>query len=78
MAGVVQGLARETHASLLGVTRPCTLVWGGLDHSHKLTNPLSLRDAVPHANVVQFDDCGHFPDIEQPARFADLVFRLVL
>ncbi len=78
LAGVVQGLAREAPASLHGVTTPCTLVWGALDHSHKTTQALSLRDCAVNANIVQFDDCGHFPDIEQPARYAALLLNPLL
>jgi pimeloyl-ACP methyl ester carboxylesterase len=78
LAGVVQGLAREAPASLHGVTTPCTLVWGALDHSHKYTQPQSLRDCAAQADILQFDDCGHFPDIEQPARYAALLLNLLL
>jgi pimeloyl-ACP methyl ester carboxylesterase len=78
LAGVVQGLAREAPASLHGVITPCTLVWGALDHSHKYTQPQSLRDCAAQADIVQFDDCGHFPDIEQPARYAALLLNLLL
>jgi pimeloyl-ACP methyl ester carboxylesterase len=78
LAGVVQCLARESIDSLRGVTTPCTMIWGTLDHSHKHTDPLSLHALVPHAEIVRFEDCGHFPDIEQAARYAAvLVARVV-
>lgn len=77
LAGVVQGLARETVDGLRGVTTPCTMIWGTLDHSHKFTDPLSLHALVPHAEIVRFEDCGHFPDIEQPARYAALLIERV-
>lgn len=73
LAGVVQGLVRESDAAVSGVTTPCTLVWGVRDHSHKHTPPASLRDCVPHAELVLFDECGHFPDLEQPKRHARLL-----
>ena len=73
LAGVVQGLARESAKSLEGVTTPCTMVWGAMDRSHRLTNAQSLLDCVPHADVVRFEDCGHFPDLEQPQRYANLL-----
>jgi pimeloyl-ACP methyl ester carboxylesterase len=76
LAGVVQGLARERTASLAGVTVPCTMVWGELDRSHRGTDPRSLRDCVPQAEIIHFPDCGHFPDIEQPERFAKLLVEL--
>jgi pimeloyl-ACP methyl ester carboxylesterase len=78
LAGVVQGLVRSNPASLLGVATPCTVVWGGLDRSHKPTKADSLLACVPHADIIEFDDCGHFPEIEQPARYADLLLRKLL
>lgn len=73
LASVVQGLVRESDVAVSGVTTPCTLVWGVRDHSHKQTPPASLRDCVLHAELVLFDDCGHFPDLEQPERHARLL-----
>ncbi|MFC4763132.1 alpha/beta fold hydrolase [Dyella koreensis] len=73
LAGVVQGLAKEQMASLCGVTTPCTMIWGEQDRSHRQTDPCSLHACVPHAEIVRFADCGHFPDIEQPERFADVL-----
>ncbi|ULU25984.1 alpha/beta hydrolase [Dyella terrae] len=73
LAGVVQGLAREKMASLCGTTTPCTMIWGEKDHSHRCTDPKTLHECVPQADIVHFQDCGHFPDIEQPERFAELL-----
>lgn len=73
LAGVVQSLVREAESSLQGVTTPCTMIWGDQDHSHRATDPESLRDCVPHAEILHFEDSGHFPDIEQPERFAEIV-----
>ena len=69
LAGVVQGLLRETSLAA-SPTIPCTLIWGNLDRSHRATPPQSLRDCLPQAEIVQFGDCGHFPDLEQPERYA--------
>lgn len=77
LAGVVQGLAREAPASLHGVTTPCTIVWGALDHSHKYTQPQSFIDCAPQADIVHFADCGHFPDLEQPARYAQVLLHAI-
>ncbi|TCV93264.1 pimeloyl-ACP methyl ester carboxylesterase [Luteibacter rhizovicinus] len=73
LAGVVQGLAKEEMASLCGITVPCTMIWGEKDRSHQHTDPGSLHECVPHADIVRFRDCGHFPDIEQPGRFAEIL-----
>ena len=77
LAGVVQGLARENAVSVTGVATPCTMIWGPKDRSHKYTDPASLRECVPHAEILQFQDCGHFPDLEQPERFAEVLFERV-
>jgi pimeloyl-ACP methyl ester carboxylesterase len=78
LAGVVQGLAREEKTSLRGVSVPCTMIWGAKDLSHKFTDPNSLQEIVPEAEVVHFDECGHFPDLEQPDRFAALLLDKVI
>lgn len=75
LAGVVQGLRRENEDSFKNIKTPCTMVWGGQDRSHKRTDPNSLLALVPQAEIVTFDDCGHFPDIEQPGRFASILFN---
>ncbi|AVR96426.1 alpha/beta fold hydrolase [Pseudoduganella armeniaca] len=77
LAGVVQGLCRESEA-LSDVRAPVTVVWGTMDRSHKLTDPHSLCNSTPHAEVVRFEDCGHFPDVEQPERYAALLLERVL
>jgi pimeloyl-ACP methyl ester carboxylesterase len=77
LAGVVQGLCREEEASLHGVATPLTLIWGEKDHSHRGTDPQSLRTSVPHAEIVHFEDCGHFPDVEQPERYAALLLERI-
>ena len=38
---------------------------------------MSLHELVPEAEIVHFQDCGHFPDIEQPERFAVLLIEKV-
>ena len=75
---VVQGLLREDASALQVAHTPCTMVWGGLDRSHCATDARSVLDCVPHAQIVHFGDCGHFPDLEQPKRYATLLREHVL
>jgi pimeloyl-ACP methyl ester carboxylesterase len=77
LAGVVQGLARESLGTLDGLVLPCTMIWGRQDRSHRYTDPESLRTCIPGAKTVLFDECGHFPDLEAPERYADILFRKV-
>jgi pimeloyl-ACP methyl ester carboxylesterase len=75
LAGVVQGLLREAVSAVTVAHTPCTMVWGGLDRSHRATNAQSLLDCVPHAEILHFEDCGHFPDLEQPERYAKFLIK---
>lgn len=74
-ASVVQGVNAESEkpTELDGVSIPVTLVWGDADRSHKPTDPQSFLDHVPHAKLQRWSHVGHFPDLEDPARFASLL-----
>ncbi len=72
MAGVVQGLSQARDGELDGVKTPTLLIWGERDRSHRRTPPDSLQQLLPQARVERFADCGHFPDLEQPQRYAEL------
>ena len=78
LAGVVQGLCREQDELLSHVATPLTVIWGTKDRSHQFTDPNSLCESAPHAEVVQFRDCGHFPDVEQPERYAALLLERMM
>lgn len=73
LAGVVQGLLRESIGAVRVDRTPCTMLWGSMDRSHRATSAQSLLDCVPHANIIHFQDCGHFPDLERPERYAYLL-----
>jgi pimeloyl-ACP methyl ester carboxylesterase len=77
LAGVVQGLCREDVRVLTQFTTPVTVIWGAKDRSHKLTDSNSICEIVPHAEIVEFQDCGHFPDVEQPERYAALLLEKI-
>ncbi|MES2509332.1 MAG: alpha/beta hydrolase [Pseudomonadota bacterium] len=73
LAGVVQGLLKEPGTGLDVGGVPCTLFWGKGDRSHAPTDPYSLLALVPHAEVIELDDCGHFPDLEGKERYVPLL-----
>lgn len=77
LAGVAQGLAGESADNLKGITAPCTIIWGTKDHSHKSTDPASLLEYAPKAELIRFEDTGHFPDLEQPKRYAEILLSKV-
>jgi pimeloyl-ACP methyl ester carboxylesterase len=73
LASGIQSLHRLDAHALDDVRQPLTVVWGHADRTHAGTDPRSLRRYVPHARFESFERCGHFPDLEDPRRFARLV-----
>lgn len=74
-AGVVQGMSatRGEDPLLRALDVPATLVWGAADRSHRHTDPETLRAHLPQLRIVRYEDCGHFPELEAPQRYAALV-----
>lgn len=52
---------------------PALHVWGRRDRSHRASDPASVREHAPHAEVVTMEDVGHFPELEAPVAFRDVV-----
>lgn len=52
---------------------PTLVLWGNNDRSHATTDRSSSLRHAPAAEIVELAQCGHFPDLEQPERFAQLV-----
>lgn len=77
LASVVQGMALEKTESLnealKKITIPIKAIWGLKDHSHKFTESKSILSLVPQAALHVWEDCGHFPNLEHPERFLDVV-----
>ena len=46
-----------------------TILAGGADPSHRDTDFGATRTLVPQARLVSLDHVGHFPELEDPARF---------
>ena len=75
LAGVVQGLLREPEDAVRLKGIPCTVLWGIKDRSHMFTQPNAILKDVPHAQVVVLEDCGHFPDLENPHRLVQVLLQ---
>jgi pimeloyl-ACP methyl ester carboxylesterase len=60
------GLAKWLHR----IDRPTQLLWGRDDRILPVAYAEEWRRLVPDATIAWFDECGHLPHIEQPARFA--------
>jgi len=56
---------------------PSLVIWGKQDRSHKHTPPTSTCKHVPNAEIIEFSNCGHFTELEQPAEFTNAVTPFV-
>jgi len=54
---------------LASVRVPTLVVWGREDELLSLAYGEKLRDSIPGAKMVVFDQCGHVPQIEKPQEF---------
>jgi pimeloyl-ACP methyl ester carboxylesterase len=66
------GELREAY-DLTRICRPVRLIWGSRDLLTPRAGARLLLDAVPEAELVVLDGCGHCAQVEQPDRVADLV-----
>ena len=73
LSSLVQGLAkdREQTLDLKGV--PTTLVWGSLDFTHRKTDKESILDHITDCEIIEFEDCGHFPELERTKDYVRLI-----
>lgn len=73
LASVVQGFLHGLEAEIYGVQCPTLAIHGDGDYSHKHTDFRSLTDAIPHVEIIRFPGCGHFPNLERSAEYANHV-----
>jgi pimeloyl-ACP methyl ester carboxylesterase len=55
--------------------RKTTIVWGDSDPTHVLVDTIgdSLKTFLPDAEFVLFENCGHFPMLENPQRYLPML-----
>jgi pimeloyl-ACP methyl ester carboxylesterase len=78
LAGIVQGLGKDLNSALKLPSFPSTLIWGNKDASHINTDFSSIGEHLPGCEVIKFDDCGHFPELEKSKTYAKLVYERLL
>jgi pimeloyl-ACP methyl ester carboxylesterase len=61
----------------LAAAMPLLLVWGGRDPVIPVAHAHSLHAQLPGSRLVVFDRAGHFPQVEEPGRFAGVVAEFV-
>ena len=78
LASVVQGLIQSEEDDIRGVQCPTLAIYGDSDFSHKHTDFRSITEPIPHAQVIAFPGCGHFPNLEQSSEYVSHVQRFLL
>jgi len=55
------------------ITAPTLIVWGRQDRIIPLSHAQLAQQAIPDAELVVFDHCGHCPQLEVPEQFSAAV-----
>jgi pimeloyl-ACP methyl ester carboxylesterase len=56
---------------------PATVIWGRDDRLAPVDHAEAFEAAVPHARIHVLERCGHYPQIEHPARVTELLEALL-
>lgn len=80
LASVVQGTLPCPAALITGVDSglPVHALWGQQDRSHRKTDPMSLLDLVPHAQMRVLPDAGHFPHQENVPILKEILAKILI
>lgn len=73
LSSLVQGLKNDSNTALNLSSVPTTLVWGSLDFSHRKTDKDSIRNHIKNCEIIEFEDCGHFPELEKTRDYVSLI-----
>ncbi len=52
---------------------PTLIVWGERDHIIPVRHGRAAHEALPHSRLEVFEESGHFPQLDDPWRFAELL-----
>ncbi|MFN8050782.1 MAG: alpha/beta fold hydrolase [Acidimicrobiales bacterium] len=56
---------------------PSMVVWGDHDPVIPVQHAYAAHEAMPASRLEIFEGCGHFPHVEDPARFAEVLVDFV-
>jgi pimeloyl-ACP methyl ester carboxylesterase len=57
----------------LAARMPTLIVWGDRDHIIPIAHAYEAHDAIPNSRLEVMEGVGHFPHVEDPARFVDIL-----
>lgn len=64
---------REEEPVFSAIEKETIVLWGAADSSHIQTDKKSFLAYVPHARWIEFEHCGHFPDLENQEEYIRLL-----
>ncbi|MFN7116232.1 MAG: alpha/beta fold hydrolase [Saprospiraceae bacterium] len=73
LSSLVQGLNKDRNAVLNLSGIPTTLVWGAMDFTHRKTDKASIKMHIKNCEIVEFQHCGHFPELENTPDYVKLI-----
>jgi pimeloyl-ACP methyl ester carboxylesterase len=74
LASLTQGLFHQkTQPAFRPVAVPAITIWGDEDRSHQRSDPNSSTSFFSNAQVYHFEGCGHFPELESPEEFVQVL-----
>lgn len=72
------GQTVSAHGRLADVDPPPTLVvWGSKDRIIPAWHAMTAQESAPQIRVELFEGAGHFPHLDDPERFADLLREFI-
>lgn len=78
LSSLVQGLLAEKNTTLNLPDVSATLVWGAKDYSHRNTDKNTIKDHIKNCEIIEFVNCGHFPELEDTKNFVQLIKERIL
>ena len=73
LSSLVQGLLTEKNTALILTDVSATLVWGAKDFSHRKTDRNTIKNHIKNCEIIEFGNCGHFPELEETNNFVQLI-----
>ncbi len=71
LATAFQKLAVEPEPIFGSLEQSALLLWGMKDRTHRHTDRRSTLVHLPNGSYLEFEEAGHFPELEQPGRYCD-------
>ncbi len=71
LASAYQSLQRSSELEYGAIGQPTLLLWGRADRTHEGTSPSALLHALPDAELIELEGCGHFPTLEEAGRYEE-------